>query len=157
MSSPAKPISLRLSAIVHATEDSEKVIRTMRNVCQLGNSAHPVITRAKGHHGNQITTLVSHVKNARAAEECLRDIWSRLNELDKEIVRSSLASRVDHSGTLFLRIDKQEAFRGRMHLQDSDPIKVGISFKTPKLKHDRIMDQIWVLLTEISAPAVGSA
>ena len=156
MSSPAKPISLRLSAIVHATEDSEKVIQAMRNVCQLVNSAHPVVTRAKGHHGNQITTLVSHVKNAKAVEESLRDIWSRLTKVDKEIVHSSLASRVDNSGTLFIRIDKQEAFRGRMHLQDSDPIKVGISFRTPQSKHDSVRDQIWMLLTEISPLAVRS-
>ena len=156
MSSPAKAVSLRISAIVHATEDSRKVDRAIANVCPAFGSAEPVVARAKGHHGNQITTVGLTVKNPRAAENCIREIWNRLSALDKEVIISSLASRMDSSGTLFLRIDKQAAFRGVVRLQDSDPIKVSISLKTPGLRKYEVANGVQKFLTEISTGASWS-
>ena len=155
MDPPAKASSLRVSAIVHATEDSRKVDQAIRNVSQLNGSAEPAANRAKGHYGNQITTLVLTVKSPKASENCLRNIWNQLVVLDKEKVFSSLASRVDASGTLFLRVDKQEALRGTIRLQDSDPIKVVISFtfRTSRSKQDGIVNDIRKLLTEFSTQA----
>jgi RNA binding exosome subunit len=156
MSSLAKAASLRISAIVHATEDSRKVNHAIKNICHFNGSAEPAVNRAKGHHGNQITTLALTVKNSKAAEKCLGDIWDRLAVLDRDSVFSSLASRVDTSGTLFLRIDKQEAFKRIIRLRDSDPIKVGISFKTFQSKRNGLVKEIQRVLTEISTQVAGS-
>ena len=149
MSSHVKVIVLKISAIVHATEDSSKVNRAMRNISQANGTAEPEVHRAKGHHGNQITTLVSTVKNPKAAENCVRDIWSRLSALDKETVLSSLAARVSTPGIMYLRIDKQEAFKEKIRLQDSDPIRLSISFKI-RAKLDGVVDDIQEFLTEAS-------
>lgn len=156
MSSPAKAVSLRISAIVHATEDSRKVDRAIANVCPALSSPEPVVARAKGHHGNQITTLGLTLRNPRAAENCMREIWNRLSVLDKDSIISSLSSRMDTSGTLFLRIDKQAAFRGVMRLQDSDPIKVSVSLKTPVSKKREVANDVQKFLTEISTGVSGS-
>jgi RNA-binding protein len=156
MSSSAKAVSLRISAIVHATEDSRKVNQAIRNICQLDGSAEPAVNRVKGHHGNQITTLSLTVQNSKAAEKCLGGIWDRLTVLDRDSVFSSLASRVDTSGSLFLRIDKQEAFKRIIRLRDSDPIKVGISFQTYQSKRNGVVKEIQKVLTEISTQVAGS-
>ena len=150
MSSQAKVVSVRISAIVHATEDSRKVDRAIANVCLAFGSAEPVVARAKGHHGNQIATLGLTVKNPKVAGNCMREIWNRLSALDKEAIISSLASRMDKSGTLFLRIDKQAAFRGEIRLQDPDPIKASISLKTPRSKKYEVVNDVQKFLTEIS-------
>ena len=140
---------MRVSAIAHATEDSGRVIQAMRNLSRSNDIVEPAVNRAKGHHGNQITTLALTIKNSRVAENCVRDIWSRLSALDKETILFSLVSRVNTSGVLFLRIDKQEAFKEKIRLQDSDPIRVSISFKI-WAKLDGIVNAIQEFLTEVS-------
>ena len=140
---------MKVSAIVHATEDSARVIQAMRNISRAHGSAEPAVSRAKGHHGNQIATLVSTIKNPKAAENCVRDIWNRLSTLDKDTIMSSLALRVNTSGILFLRIDKQEAFKEKIRLQDSDPIRLSISFKV-LAKLDGIVNDIQKFLMEVS-------
>ena len=150
MSSHVKVHSLKVSAIVHATEDSGKVNQAMRNISRANGTAEPAVNRAKGHHGNQITTLESTVKNPKAAENCVRDIWNRLSTLDKETILSSLPSRVNTSGILYLRIDKQEAFKEKIRLQDSDPIRLSISFRV-LAKQDGIVNDIQKFLMEVSA------
>ena len=62
---------------------------------------------------------------------------------------SSLALRVNTSGILFLRIDKQEAFKEKIRLQDSDPIRLSISFKV-LAKLDGIVNDIQKFLMEVS-------
>lgn len=146
MSSHVKVITLRVSAIVHATEDSAKVNQAMRNISRANGTAEPAANRAKGHYGNQITTLVLTIRNPKVAENCIRDIWNRLSTLDKETVRSSLVSRVNSAGILYLRIDKQEAFKEKISLQDSDPIRLSISFKI-WAKLDEIVSDIQKFLT----------
>ena len=156
VSSAKTVLSLRISTIVHATEDPGKVDRAIRNLCQLDGSIQPFANRVKGHYGNQITSLVLTVKNSKAAENCLKDIWTRLSVLDRDAVHSSLTSRVDNSGTLFLRVDKQGAFKGTIRLQDTDPIKLGISFKSLGMKHHEIINTIQKMLTGITSSAVES-
>ena len=148
MSSNVKISSLKVSAIVHATENSGKVNQAMRNISGPNGTAEAAVNRAKGHHGNQITTLVLTVKNPKAAENCVRDTWNRLSTLDQETVTSSLATRVNPSGILYLRIDKQSAFKEKIRLQDSDPIRLSISFKI-RANVDGIVSGIQKFLTEI--------
>ena len=149
MSSHVKVIALKASAIIHATEDSGKVNQAMRNVSRANVTAEPMVSRAKGHHGNQITTLTLNIKNSKAAENCVLDIWKRLGTIDKETILSSLSSRVNTSGVLFLRLDKQEALKEKICVQDSDPIRLSISFKIWG-KQDGIVRDIQEFLTETS-------
>ena len=107
------------------------------------------VNRAKGHHGNEIVTMIFTIRNAKNVEGFLRNIWNGLSQLDRTEVISSLSSRVDHAGTLFLRIDKQEALKGKIRLQDTDPVKIAISFRTMSPKGDKFVDNIQRKLEEI--------
>lgn len=150
MSSQSRAVSLRISAIAHSTENLRSVEKAIRNICELNSSVEAETNRAKGHHGNQITTLAMKVKNPKTAENCLRNVWGRLGVLDKDTIVSSLASRVDASGTMFLRFDKQEAFKGIIRLNDSDPIKVSISFESFPSKQGWDHNGILKILGEMS-------
>ncbi len=149
MDSPVHAYSAKISTIIHATEDSEKVARAIRNLCPDGTPIDSTTNRAKGHHGNEIVTLVFTIRNAKSVESLLQKIWSGFSQLDRTEIYSSLASRIDSSGTLFLRIDKQGSFRGRIRLENSDPIKIEISFGTRSPKGDGFVDDIQKKLEEI--------
>src|SRR5437879_1995132 len=149
MNSPAKAFSVKISTITHATEDPGKVARVIRNLFLGGTSLGYTTTRAKGHHGNEIATFVLTIRNATNAEVFLKNIWSGLSQLDKTEVYSSLASRIDCTGTMFLRIDKQEALRGRIRLENTDPVKIEISFRTEPSKRNEFLDNIRKRLEEI--------
>ncbi len=149
MNSPAKAFSVKISTITHATEDPEKVARVIRNLFLGGTSLGFTMTRAKGHHGNEIATSVLMIRNATNAEVFLKNIWSGLSQFDKTEVYSSLASRIDSTGTMFLRIDKQAALKGRIRLENTDPVKIEISFGTDPSKRNEFVDNIRRMLEEI--------
>jgi RNA binding exosome subunit len=149
MDSPVRAFSAKISTIIHATEDSEKVAQAIQNFCPDGTPIRSTMSRAKGHHGNEIVTLVLTIGNAKSVESLLQNIWSSFSLLDRTEIYSSLASRIDTSGTLFLRIDKQDSLRGRIRLENSDPIKIEISFSTRSPKGDGFVDDIQKKLEEI--------
>jgi RNA binding exosome subunit len=141
--------SIRISAITHATENSERVSRAIQNLSPGEISPGPNTTRAKGHHGNEIATMEFTIRNAKNVERFLQNIWRGLSQLDKTEVYSSLASRIDSAGTLFLRIDKQQALKGKIRLQHSDPIKIAISFRRRSPKGGEFVDDVRKKLEEI--------
>ena len=151
MDSSALAFSAKISTIIHATEDPEKVATAIRNLSLGEMPAGSTVNRAKGHHGNEIVTMVFTIRNAKNVESFLRNIWNGLSQLDRTEVDSSLTSRIDNAGALFLRIDKQEAVKGRIRLQETDPIKIAISFRTMSPKGDGFVDNIHKKLGEIQS------
>jgi len=149
MNSRARAVSVKISTISHATEDPAKVAQAIRNLSLDETSLGFMMNRAKGHHGNEIATSVFMIRSARSAEMFLKNIWSGLSQLDRTEVFSSLASRIDSAGTMFLRVDKQEALKGRIRLEDTDPVKIEVSFRTEPSKHNGFVDNIRRTLEEI--------
>ena len=140
---------MKISTITHATEDPEKVAQAIRNLSLGETSPGLIMNRAKGHHGNEIATSALTIRNAKNAERFLKNIWRGLSQLDRTDVYSSLTSRIDSAGTMYLRIDKQEALKGRIRLENTDPIKIEISFRTELSKRDELVDNIRRTLEEI--------
>ncbi|OLD34586.1 MAG: hypothetical protein AUI50_05810 [Crenarchaeota archaeon 13_1_40CM_2_52_14] len=141
--------SATISTIIHATEDPAKVAQAIRSLLPTETPVDEKVNKAKGHHGNEIVTMVFTIRKPKFVGDFLRSIWNGLSLLDRTGVFSSLSSRVDHSGTLFLRIDKQEALGGKVRLQDTDPIKIAISFRTMSPKGYGFVDNIRRKLEEI--------
>ena len=149
MNSLARAVSAKISTIRHATEDTEKVAQAIRNLSFGVTSLGFTMTRAKGHHGNEITTSVFMIRNAKHAEIFLKNIWRGLSRLDRTEVYSSLASRIDSTGSMFLRIDKQAALKGRIRLENTDPVKIEISFRTEPSKRNEFVNNVRKTLEEI--------
>ncbi len=125
-----KANSLRISAIVHATEDSEKV----RKALSIASSSEQLSSereerKFKGHHGNEITVAGLLLRRSEA-DTSFEFLWKRLPPVDQEAILNSIRSYMDQSGDLHLRLDKEECFRGILRIQNSDPIKVQVSFLT---------------------------
>ncbi len=151
MDSQVKATSMKVSTIIHATEDPEKVASATRNLCFDGTPMSSTMHRAKGHHGNEIVTLGFTIRSAKSVERLLQNIWRGFSQLDRTEIYLSLASRIDSTGTLFLRIDKQDSFKGKIRLENSDPIKIEISFRTKSPKGEEFVDDIQKKLEEIQA------
>lgn len=101
--------------ICHATEDVARVEQAMRTV--VGDS--PVErSRTEGHHGNAIEVLESSVDD----EARILDMLRRMDPDDLAEVGSTLDTRMDDACQVFLRMDKQEAYAGRLKLTGGDDV-----------------------------------
>ena len=84
---------------------------------------------AKGYYGNPIRRMRIRVRG-REAEDVLRHILGSMEEVDREVLFSTLESRFDPRGSrLYLRVSKQDAYLGKVRLYDgSDAVRVVASF-----------------------------
>lgn len=100
-----------LRTFCYATEDEKRVEQAIRSF--LPEEFELDRVENTGHHGDRI---VVYSARAERADE-MRHILSRLSELpDIERVLDELDQRVDDNCSLFLRLDKQSAFKGDVRL-----------------------------------------
>ncbi|TKX54745.1 RNA-binding protein [Halorubrum sp. SP3] len=100
-----------LRAFSYATEDEKRVEQALYNL--LPEDIELDRVENVGHHGDRIVVLSARVERADEMRHVL-DRLSELNDLDR--VLDELDERVDDNCALFLRLDKQAAFRGDVRL-----------------------------------------
>ena len=128
-------VSARISAIVHATEDVDRVLQALSRVFLEGAFPSKVeAPRFHGHYGNEIRMVNLSVRGG-PARSFLEHLWKSLPSFDRASVLDALGKHLDPSGGLHLRLDKQEVFRGIMRMKDQDPIKIHLSFQS-RIKSD---------------------
>ena len=122
--------SARIKAIAHATEDPHKIVRAFHRLYPDENF-EPRIEKAvvKGHFGNPITSLTAAIRGLQA-ERFFFNLWNTLSSSDREILFGEVGSRLDEQGVLHLRLDKQGCLLGTIVLNDQDPVKVEVSFRS---------------------------
>ncbi len=120
--------SVTISTLSYATEDREKVLKAMRELYSGTLSKEFPGGKAKGHYGNEIVTLRTTITSGREADKFFIELWRRLGESEREQILSRLGDHIDQFGTLFLRIDKEECFRGRVRIGTMDTIRVEVHF-----------------------------
>jgi len=100
----------------HATEDPEKVRSALLAVSGGGEVRS---SRAEGYHGNPIVILETTIGNRAELES----FWQRVREAGLcPGLAANLEERIDGSGELFVRFDKQEAVGGRLALSAGDDV-----------------------------------
>ncbi len=122
---------------VHATEDKDKVMRALMNVFpeHVKDKISVREERYEGHYGNPIVVLEAVIDDPKAAEEAFKGILDKLDDVDRRYLAASLDDRVDKSGSLYLRISKQHAYKGELKILESDDvIKVIVSFRGGRRK-----------------------
>lgn len=133
---PQKSVSLvELSCFAHATEDENKVLTAVRNLLpatQLENISFSK-NNLRGHHGNPITLFETEIKDKETLSAVVENLASGLSPLDKEKLLKEAELHVE-KGSLYLRFDKQAAFRGEFKFGVSDPIRVRLRLKKHKLE-----------------------
>ncbi|RLF64443.1 MAG: hypothetical protein DRN30_05505, partial [Thermoplasmata archaeon] len=105
-------------AIVHATEDMNKVIKALKNV--LGEDIEISVSRTKGYFGNEIIILHGEISKKKQVEEILKRILEP--EANKNYVLATLEERIDERYHLYLRLDKQEAYKGNIVVSEGDDV-----------------------------------
>lgn len=122
-------ISAKISAIVHATEDVDRVLQGLSRVFPGGSlPSKPETRRFNGHYGNEIRIVYLSIRGAIACS-FLKYLWKGLAGFDRASILNALDNHLDPSGGLHLRLDKEEVFRGIIRMKDQDPIKIHLSFR----------------------------
>lgn len=122
-------LSAKVSAIVHATEDADRVLQALAQVFpgrQLPSKADT--RRFHGHHGNEIRMVEVSFRGA-SVRSLLEHLWKSLSSFDRAWILDTLDKHLESSGVLHLRLDKEEAFRRILKMNEQDPIKIQLSFE----------------------------
>ena len=110
-----------LRAFCYATEDDKRVEQALRTY--LPEDFEIERATSEGHHGDRILVLSARVENA----DDLRTVLSALAELpDLPDVIDQLDERVDDNCSLFMRLDKQAAFRGEVELGEGITLRAKV-------------------------------
>jgi len=120
---------IEVAVFAHSTENTGKVKEAVKNLLLKPMSAEFKVGHVKGHYGNPISLITLTISNPTQAYEAFMGIISRLDEECKNRIAKTLKSRVDAKGNLYLRFDKQWAFKGKLQLKDEDPIRVKVKFR----------------------------
>jgi len=131
---PVAYVDFRFCA--HATEDVEKVIKAVQTVLQVYNEEDEIgfnKNTVEGHYGNPITFFDARIKNKKVIKAVVENLAANLGSFEKAELSRTL-DRCFEKGSLYLRLDKQAAFQGKIKLVTSDPIRVRIRFRQSKLE-----------------------
>jgi len=100
-----------LRAFAYATEDVKRVEQALYTF--LPEEAEIDRAESAGHHGDRIAVLSARIETA----DEMRHVLGKLAEIDDlDRILGELDDRVDDNCALFLRVDKQAAFRGEVRL-----------------------------------------
>jgi len=140
---------VKISAIVHATEDVDRVLQALSRIFPEGALPSKAETRRfDGHYGNEIRMVELSIRGA-PARSFLVHLWKSLPNCDRASILGALSNHFDPSGGLYLRLDKGEAFRGILRMKDQDPIKLQLSFRRriksnlkPKEEIKQLLDSV---------------
>jgi RNA binding exosome subunit len=110
-----------LRTFCYETEDQKRVERALRTF--LPEDFEITRTESEGHHGDRIVVLSARVENA----DEVRYVLARLTELPEfEGLLAELDERVTENTELFLRLDKQAAFRDEVRRGDGITLRAKV-------------------------------
>jgi len=138
-----KAVSVYIETFAHATEDPEKVLKSFKFILpeEILDEVKIKQEELKGHYKNPIIILKTTIRGRKLVKKVISHIAKILSEKDKKRIKSSFDRRLDPSGNLYLRFDKQEAYLGKAVLTESgDSIRVKIAFTSHPLELNKILD-----------------
>jgi RNA binding exosome subunit len=107
--------SLAFRTFAHATEDETKVIQALK----FASGAEEVkSSKTTGFHGNPLLVLEVKVTEGKK----IKAFFQSLDKQDVRKLLGTLDKRVDDDSFIFLRLDKQEAYQGRIRMAEHDDV-----------------------------------
>ncbi len=123
---------VELKTYVHATEDERKVLDALFKIIPSEFKDKIKINKqiVKGYYGNPITIIQIVLRN-KYAVELLKRLGSLLDDVERSVLKASFNLRYDNrSNKFFIRLDKQDLFRGKAVVSDGDDVvHIMISFR----------------------------
>ncbi|MGP8069735.1 MAG: RNA-binding domain-containing protein [Candidatus Bathyarchaeia archaeon] len=122
--------TVEISTIAHATDDLDKVQTAVTRLIPDTLKGRQLFTRQylQGHYGNPIITFEARLTKQSEVDEFATFFLNQLSNKDKLTIQRDLRLCSDADGNLYIRIDKQQIFRGFVQLGDEDPIRVRMKF-----------------------------
>jgi RNA-binding protein len=122
--------TVEISTIAHATDDLDKVQQALTRLIPDPLKERQLFTRryVEGHYGNPIVTFEARLTKRSEIDEFTTFLRSQLAPKDKLTIQRDLSLYSDGDGNLYIRIDKQQTFRGIIQLGEEDPIRVRMKF-----------------------------
>jgi hypothetical protein len=135
---------IKVSAVVHSTEDREKVGEAIATLFPFDFEI--AVSKAKGHYGNPMEFLEVELTKKRE----VREFWNSLMELlgeQREFLLNTVEDRIDDQNVLHIRVDKQKAYLGEVELSErGDSIVVRVKIVTYPARKDKIVEAAKSLL-----------
>tara|TARA_B100000470_G_scaffold64365_1_gene48931 strand:+ start:1155 stop:1577 length:423 start_codon:yes stop_codon:yes gene_type:complete len=116
-------IEVKIQVIIHATEDSEKILKSFSDLFNIEQDKFKV-QNLTGHFENPIMVISLTIKKIHA-EKFMVKLFSKMNKNDKDSISANLEEEITNSG-LKIRISKQKLIRGKIALEHEDAIKITI-------------------------------
>ena len=122
--------TVEISTIAHATDDLDKVQTVLTRLIPDTLKGRQLFTRRyiQGHYGNPIVTFEARLRKPSEIDEFTTFFLGQLSNKDKLAIQRDLKLHSDDDGNLYIRIDKQQTFRGIIQLGEEDPIRVRMKF-----------------------------
>ncbi|AAB98204.1 hypothetical protein MJ_0213 [Methanocaldococcus jannaschii DSM 2661] len=138
--------SIKLSAIVHATEDEDKVLEAIEFFIPENVDEEKIdldVVETQGYFGNPIKIINVNVEG-KEAKKIFKHIIDLIKSDDKNInkLKKDLHLRVEDN-KFYVRFDKQKAYLGECRVVDGDDIiRAVFNFKifTPKNKEEKVKE-----------------
>lgn len=123
-----KVVSIELSAIAHATESIEAVEKSIRNILPIEICDSIQFTRRylKGHHNNPLTILNLNIRGKDETKLILENLFRLMDQTEKDKLILEFENFLDEKENLYIRLDKQEAFGGKVTFTSKDPVRLKI-------------------------------
>lgn len=141
-------------AYSRSTEVEDRVIAAVLNLFpeDLREEVPIVATRTEGQSGDTILVIAAVIEKRVACERMLKELARRLPTDSRQLILDTLDQRLDEDCTLFLRIDKQAAYLGRIETPSGpDVISLRVHLRDyPKCNRDEAIQ----MLEEILHPEV---
>ena len=114
---------------VHATENETKVIKAIKNIFpdDLFENIKFEKKLLEGNYGNSIVFFSTRINDVMIINGLIVKMTSLINSLEKKIELD--IDRVVEKGSLYLRLDKQAAFKEEIKVVKSDPIHIRMRFR----------------------------
>jgi len=120
-----------LSIIIHATEDLDKVLRSIRNMFMLDLERLRIQRNdLSGHFGNPLTYIKIKL-DREATKKVVETLFKKMSPVDKETLIRNLDEYI-HKRKLYIRLDKQLFCSGELSLGETDAIRIVIKNITKK-------------------------
>ncbi|MFQ6134780.1 MAG: RNA-binding domain-containing protein [Nitrososphaerales archaeon] len=140
--------SAEVKFFVHATEDEERVLKTVSEVLRIPEEGFER-SKLEGHFGNPIVSFRVHLTGGDA-DRFAKGLAHLFDDHEKNRLLLDMASQMDKHGALYLRIDKQSLFAGRLVQSQVDAVRVKMK---PRFRADlsKMIDMYTTILTSRSS------
>ena len=146
---------LEARAYSRATELPERVSQAILNIFPEDTREHIKITTStvEGHQGIPMLIITGILSTKKLVEPAVNYLFQNFSKGDRKSIQQTLDQRIDDC-TLFLRIDKQKAYLGRIEMaMNADVISLQIDVRNwPRCSDSDVIDLIEHIISAVGEP-----